>query len=100
MAWGKSAPEGDRPSWLARIEANDAALRSVHVLRVRAFDEATQIATAKALEAREAAETEWWDAREAASDSKLISYQKTDHYVKRAATVSYTHLTLPTNREV
>ena len=53
MAWGKSAPEGDRPSWLARIEANDAALRSVHVLRVRAFDEATQIATAKALEENE-----------------------------------------------
>ena len=53
MAWGKPAPEGDKPSWLMRIEKNDATLTSVHVLRVRPFDENLQIDTAKALEGNE-----------------------------------------------
>ena len=53
MAWGKPAPEGNAPSWLMRIEKNDATLTSVHVLRVRPFDESLQIDTAKALEGNE-----------------------------------------------
>ena len=50
MAWGKPAPEGAAPSWLARIERDDPTLVSVHVFRGVAFDESVQSATARALE--------------------------------------------------
>ena len=55
MAWGKPNPDiapgaRDAPPWLDAIEKNDPKLISLHVLRMRAFDEALQVATAKALE--------------------------------------------------
>jgi len=77
----------------------DLVAAQMHALRgiVARADEAGS-ATSKALEAREAVETEWWDAREAASDSKLISYQKTDHYVKRAATRAAAQRKFVTNK--
>ena len=55
MAWGKPNPDiapgaRDAPPWLDAIEKNDEKLTSLHVLRVREFDEALQVATAKALE--------------------------------------------------
>ena len=78
----------------------DLVAAQMHALRgiVARADEAGS-ATSKALEAREAVETEWWDAREAASDSKLISYQKTDHYVKRAATRAAAQRKFVTNKK-
>lgn len=77
----------------------DLVAAQMHALRgIVARHDAAGSATAKALEAREAAETEWWDAREAASDSKLISYQKTDHYVKRAATRAAAQRKFVTNK--
>lgn len=52
MAWGKPSPDdaADKPAWLPRLEKNDPTLTSLHVLRFRPFDEALQVATAKALE--------------------------------------------------
>ena len=77
----------------------DLVAAQMHALRgIVARHDAAGSATAKALEAREAAETEWWDAREAASDSELISYQKTDHYVKRAATRAAAQRKFVTNK--
>ena len=77
----------------------DLVAAQMHALRgIVARHDAAGSATTKALEAREAAETEWWDAREAASDSKLISYQKTDHYVKRAATRAAAQRKFVTNK--
>ena len=77
----------------------DLVAAQMHALRgIVVRHDAAGTATAKALEAREAAETEWWDAREAASDSKLISYQKTDHYVKRAATRAAAQRKFVTNK--
>ena len=77
----------------------DLVAAQMHALRgIVARHDAAGSATSKALEAREAVETEWWDAREAASDSKLISYQKTDHYVKRAATRAAAQRKFVTNK--
>ena len=63
------------------VEQQMSALKQI-VERATAAGSATDIA----LKARQSLEAEWWDTKEATEDTKLISYQKTDAYIKRAAT--------------
>lgn len=63
------------------VEQQMSALKRI-VERATAAGSATDIA----LKARQSLEAEWWDTKETAEDTKLISYQKTDAYIKRAAT--------------
>ena len=63
------------------VEEQMGALKAI-IDRATAAGSATDLA----LKARQSLEAEWWDAKESAEDTKLISYQKADAYIKRACT--------------
>ena len=75
------------------VSAQMYALRDI-LARATSAGSATETAMAN----RKAVETQWWDVTEQESDTKLISYQKTDAYIKRAATRAAAQKKFVTNK--
>ena len=101
-----------RPADITHAHHNDlqsssddmSAMADLVSLQMRALkdilDRSTSAGSASetAMRARHEHETEWWDSTEQTSDGKLISYRKTDDYIKRAASRASAQRKFVTNK--